>query len=35
MSLAYPLARALPALFITIGALALGSGEPITPLGPG
>jgi drug/metabolite transporter (DMT)-like permease len=33
MSLAYPLARALPTLFITATTVALGIGKPITPLG--
>lgn len=31
MSLAYPLARALPTIFITVVAIALGTGKPITP----
>jgi len=31
MSLAYPLARALPTIFITVVAVVLGTGEPIMP----
>jgi len=32
MSLAYPLARALPTIFITVVAVILGTGKPITPI---